>query len=635
MPYIFRGRLCGYECANVEIPLSNVRVRLYEPPGERLVRRVAASPKETFAILDDDAVAAKESRLLAETTTNEEGEFEVELDEDEHGYDGEVLEVDGVVSEVSGLAARLDESVQFSITTFQPEWRQREEGLSFTWEYCLSRRYWCAVLERLDVWVICGRVTVCEDGDDTDEPVASVVVSAYDADFVEDDPLGNATTDANGRYRIYYRTADFRRTPFSPFINVEFQPGPDVYCRVETTGGDVLLDENRSRGRQPDRENVETCQRIDLCVPGIPGGDGEVVPSAWTGIGTAFTIPDNATLNDFDADGYAGSGRYALTGTIRATGSVPLRSATGNEVEYRFLVADSIDANTTGPKTPASHFTSPPRPVGANDNSEGLFVPTKVGQMWRYDTVSNEFTIVDVTAEVEDLDDEGWLNVNRSVERTFQDDSGLTPADIPGFQWVDLDGMMSINTAVLTDEPDVPDGAADAGEQVPAGDRIDVETAAIRFEVRELVDPATNTYQDLPGNGTTLNRAVINNNATFADLAMAQHGTDPCAPLSGSDVDVSYTVYHPHLRSVQLFVKKNDEPAASVGSTVNDPTNAVPVTGNTDPSVDHLHNPALDIVPQLSGTCTYIVTLRVQRRLHTGDGGVGSSDWQTSFYYEG
>lgn len=128
---------------------------------------------------------------------------------------------------------------------------------------------------------------------------------------------------------------------------------------------------------------------------------------------------------------------------------------------------------------------------------------------------------------------------------------------------------------------------------------------------------------------------VVNNNATFAKLAMAQHGPDPCAPLSGSDVDVSYTVYHPHLRNVQLFVKKNDEPASSVGSAVNDPTNAVSVTGNTDPSVNHLRNPALDIVSRLSGKCTYIVTLRVQRRLHSGDGAVGPQNWQTSFYYEG
>lgn len=102
MAYVFRGRLCGYVCADNEV-LSNARVRLYRPPDERLVRRVAARPKETFDILDDDAVEAKESRLLADTRTNEEGEFDVELDEEDHDYDGEAVEVDVVVQELPGL----------------------------------------------------------------------------------------------------------------------------------------------------------------------------------------------------------------------------------------------------------------------------------------------------------------------------------------------------------------------------------------------------------------------------------------------------------------------------------------------------------------------------------------------------
>jgi hypothetical protein len=55
------------------------------------------------------------------------------------------------------------------------------------------------VRSRFGAWVICGRVTVC----DTGAPVAAVKVSAFDVDWLQDDPLGAAITDTNGKFRIY------------------------------------------------------------------------------------------------------------------------------------------------------------------------------------------------------------------------------------------------------------------------------------------------------------------------------------------------------------------------------------------------------------------------------------------------
>jgi len=77
------------------------------------------------------------------------------------------------------------------------------------------------------IWVIHGRVSFAASG----QPCAGVRVSAMDADLVYDDPLGDATTDADGRYRIEYSTAHFRTF---------FERAPDVYVVVHDADGCFL-----------------------------------------------------------------------------------------------------------------------------------------------------------------------------------------------------------------------------------------------------------------------------------------------------------------------------------------------------------------------------------------------------------
>src|SRR6266702_4892359 len=62
-----------------------------------------------------------------------------------------------------------------------------------------------------------------------------------------------------GKFQIWYTVAEFSRTPFSPVINIELVPGPDLYFRIEGPGGVVLLDEPPITGRTPGRQNVGPC----------------------------------------------------------------------------------------------------------------------------------------------------------------------------------------------------------------------------------------------------------------------------------------------------------------------------------------------------------------------------------------
>jgi hypothetical protein len=338
MSYIFKGRLCGYICDECSEPLAKVTVRLYRTREDQNVTALAvASPKDTFAILSDADVRRKESYLLGEFETNDAGEFVVELGEQE-GYKGEAFEVDVYCGTLPGLkpTPQPPQPVQFSVTVLQPLWRRSERGASAFWDYCLSQRYWCLVRSRFGAWVICGRVVVC----DTEAPVSTVKVSAFDVDWLQDDPLGSAITDTTGRFRIDYLADDFKKDVLG--LNIELFGGPDLYFKVETLSGTVLLAEPSSRGRAPDRDNVGNCFCVELCVQEAP-----VVTHAWfTRVGDFALYSDINYLTDgrtthavpFAFPGSHGGPGFGFFGNLKLVGDCPTTYPTGGPpMRYRFL----------------------------------------------------------------------------------------------------------------------------------------------------------------------------------------------------------------------------------------------------------------------------------------------------------
>ena len=129
------------------------------------------------------------------------------------------------------------------------------------WEYGITNKFWCRVLRLFGVYAICGRVTDCKEG----IPIQGLKVKAFDVDLIQDDYLGEGNTDVAGKFKIFYTEADFSKTIFS-WLNVEWPAGPDIYFSVENGSGTVILQEPRSRGHQPDRENISNCFCVELCV---------------------------------------------------------------------------------------------------------------------------------------------------------------------------------------------------------------------------------------------------------------------------------------------------------------------------------------------------------------------------------
>lgn len=336
MSYIFRGRLCGYICHECSEPLANVKVRLYRTRKDQNVTALAvASPKDTFAILSEADVRQKESSLLGEFETNDAGEFVAEFDK---GYKGEAFEIDVYCGTVPGRppSPNPPDPVQFSVTVIQPMWRGRERDSIAIWDHCLSWRHWCHVRHRFGAWVICGHVRVC----DTQAPVPGVKVSAYDVDWLQDDPLGSpAITDVNGKFRIDYLASDFKKDIFG--FNIELFGGPDLYFKVETLSGDPLLTEPSSRGRAPDRENVGPCFCVELCVEKPP-----IVTHAWfTRVGDFSIISDINHLGDGRTSravpvgfpGAHGGPGFGFFAHMKLVGDCPATYPTGGPpMRYRF-----------------------------------------------------------------------------------------------------------------------------------------------------------------------------------------------------------------------------------------------------------------------------------------------------------
>jgi hypothetical protein len=261
MTYVFRGQFCGSLAPEWTEPLAGVIVRLYKYRENKYISSLAVvDPGKTMAILTADAVSAKAASLLGEATTDAAGNFVLPLDQTE--YKGEAFDLDLFVSDVPGRKNPLPRlPVQVTLTTMKPRWEATDAGYQAHWEYCLPPEQWHAIRARFDAWLICGRVTDQASG----HPISDVRVTAFDADWMQDDELGSALTDAEGKFRIDYERADFTRTLLSPLINRE-DGGPDLYFQVRTPTDALLLDEPKEPGDHLARKDATHCTFVELAI---------------------------------------------------------------------------------------------------------------------------------------------------------------------------------------------------------------------------------------------------------------------------------------------------------------------------------------------------------------------------------
>jgi len=603
MAYVFKGRLCGLICAECREALSEVTVRLYRSRDDQNVTALAvANPKETLKLLSDEEVKAKAGSLLAETKTDADGNFSFTLDEKKQKYGGQAFEVDVYCATVPHRkpSPKSPEPRQFSITTLQPLWRQSEGGFAAAWDYCIPHRFWCHFRSHFGAWTICGRVRVC----DTGAAVGGVRVRAFDVDWLQDDDLGSAVTDGSGHFRIDYATADFKRTIFSPAINIELFGGPDLYFRVETLSSTPLLVEPPSRGRQPDRENVGHCFCVELCLAEQPPVTTDPLPVFTAVGGYQYLTAINSTP---PGNGLTIGDSRAFFSTLRLNGILS-KKLNGNPMEYRFEVA------TTDPDGQ--------NPVGWTVVAPGQIARTEIG-IWEHyapafpcdpNPIKTKVYTVNGTAGPNELvasfTADGFVKVPQEsnvfgVEGFFQPNGNmiaLISPSIAAFGSVDQTGV-------------VAGGSSTAGGQPLANDR----HFALRMKVREQGDLGAGSDAGICQHIAIDNTGYDNVKhhpswAGFTDppdvigvrlLDILELQLNGCAQITNS-LNVLLTAAHPNLGAVSLSMTGPGGPYAF--------TLPAPVAGEQFGTATPSFNVG-NLQP-----CAYIVTLEVQLLLTTGDG---------------
>ncbi|HPF09910.1 MAG TPA: hypothetical protein PKW08_00325 [Flavobacteriaceae bacterium] len=361
MDYLIKGRLYATICDESKRPLIDTKVRVYklEVNDTALAALASAQSKELSNVYEEKDIKVRKNNLLAETTTDMNGEYSFQIDGEKKKYDGGPVAIVAFYDEVpdygQGSTKPPKGFTHFEVLldVIQPKWRERENGLTAGWNYTLLTRVWCYILKRLDLWVICGTVINCE----SQQPINGIEVIAMDDDIITDDLLGSALTDENGRFCIYYRSIDFKKTFLSPFINVETTPifsfdnGPDIYFKF-AAGGSIFFEESPSEAQKPSRKNVGNCLCVRLCLKEAPEVTQDP-PAAFYQIGYARKY--HPVLNIDPATGrttgkaQASWNEQAFYSTLDLRGSLS-KKFNGQPVEYKFEYAEvsspSVDVST-------------------------------------------------------------------------------------------------------------------------------------------------------------------------------------------------------------------------------------------------------------------------------------------------
>ncbi len=602
MNYIIKGNLRGLLCSDCELPVAGTSVKVYRPSDQQNETRLAvADPKQTFHQVTGEELKAKERLFITQADVQENGDFAIEIDGAKSGYEGGSIDVDWYCGNVPFKIPlpKNEPLLQFHITTLQPLYKSSQENARYArFDYKIDSKWFCRILTLLDIWVVCGYVNDCE----TQKPIPGVKVFAYDVDLLQDDYLGNAYTDNNGKFTIVYPGDNFRKT-LLPWLNVEWPAGPDYYFRVESSSGTVLLAEDRTRGRQNDRHNANNCFCVKLCVKG-----GGIITSdtPW------FTSVGNFSItSDIDGSGKtlmskfgAGGTGYGFFGSVKlggyATKKVP--TAPASPLYYRFLFStDNVNfSSVTTAQMETTALKVATRQITWNGTTAFQDVVIDINQPASVpDSVPADNYPNPIPDHVLHPDVNGWVRVDQ-------------PALDNGF----YGSLFYLNTTTIIGGGDASAGLT-PGLAVPVADQKNGRMLYIQFQTTD--DPANPGSPNL--NTQSLIGKIYVNNWNEVNLLKLEElfagGGSGCTPVSGT-AHADYTVDHELIASWSLGVWSN-----ATGTVSGLPSGTTP---RGDAKKFDMASPSpFVLTPPFSAwpSCAYSLTLTTYRKLTTGE----SNDW--------
>jgi len=610
MSYKFIGNLCGYLCDNYAEPLEGVTVLLYLPwQTERITENAVANTKETFRIVTEEEQHQRAGLLIGQAQADAKGNFEISVDEK---YSKTAFDIDFVCGSVPRGPKPRKTPVQFHLTTVYPQWRtnkQEEETFYFQWSYCISTKWWCYIRGHyFDAWVIIGHMYVC----DTKTPIPGVKVTAMDADFLTDDNLGSAVTDASGFFRIDYTSIDFKQTFLSPIINIETDPilfsfvsGPDVYFKYEYNNVSIQGETAANR-----RNNVGYCLCVTLCLKDIVITP-PTIPASFTKIGNN----GNHFINEIIASGNPNV--IAL-----ATGKTPSGQAFFSCIKLRGNLTQKLNS------FPMEYSFETIETTGAGGSEIGTWKKVKPADICSavigtFFTITNDpmnpVLITDYeVSPTSGMDAFGWIAVPQAANFAPNINGellGFNTASLNAGN-VDMAGLIQ-GQSTTTKAPlqqnrffkirMIKREAGNAASEVVAG-------------VSNPIAMFNTVYNNVPKFGSWMPQTANQFGVACIDLQEIIGGGTGCKPITNA-IHVNYTAANPNLGGTSLTLYGPGGPY-SVENVA--PASNVPETFGT---ATELHNPVLVPVKNLSD-CAYTVIFSVELKLTDGEIQHGNiEDW--------
>lgn len=613
MKYTTRGTLHAVVCDEKIISVANTVVRFYRLVDQQLSASLAsAQPKETFKILNEDEIKDKQKYLLGEAKTDANGTYSLVIDGDKKDYNGEPMEVVLYYSSVPDFgqdnkkAPKKFKSFGATINVLQPKWRETNAGLEASWRYRLSKRLWCRILSLLDIWVICGTLTDCETG----KALSGIEVIAMDDDIITDDRLGSDTTDGNGQFCIFYTSRDFKKTFLSPWINVEtpFFPlgnGPDVYFKYAVNGIE-FESEDPSRGRKSDREDVDNCFCVDLCLNDQDTGGGEPV-TRFFAIGEARRYNSITNINPLDGRTTgkvnAGWNELAFYHNLALVGAIT-EQLNGQPMEYKFQYTE-----LSSPSDPI-----PTAPGLWNDVVPSEIANTVIGYGWKFNGLNFEFQDIAINA------DSSQIPVNFNGNWIQVPQSGTLPNSFNLVLNNNGPLIKLISSKIISDNKDMT-GLVPGNSTTTVHPLQQNRYISLRMLKREVGNTVAedggfsrplavfNTmYNNVPQKGSWLPNAKSNElGVASVDLAELAAGGS-CAKIDQT-LNVNYTAANPNLGTVSIGMLGPGGPHAF------DPVNFTTPGEEANGSASYIPPANVSALPN----CAYRVVLSAELKMTNGE----------------
>ncbi len=616
MRYIIKGNLTGLLCSECEAPIANTSIRVYLPTDNDLeIARAVANVKETFHEVSADELKAKSKKLLAEAKLDENGNFTIEIPD--KTYKGGALDIDWYSAGVpvkTDLKITRDDTLQFHLTTIVPLWRETQNETAgnfsiFGWNYAIPSKWFCRIIGRYGLYVICGRVVNCKNK----VPVSNVRVRAFDVDLIQDDALGQDITDIYGRFQIWYTQATFSKTIFN-WLNIEWPAGPDVYFRIESLSGATLLQEPRSKGHTTGRENIGHCFCAELCIDAEnpPGTHPEPIPAFIRVGGYDY----NSQLHSAPFQDGLTTGNYAFFSTLRLNGILS-QTLNGNAMEYCFEYTEQYDGagnpinwkRVLGNQIPATN-------IGYLEKATLNPFPIP-----HYEYNNKDYYVSNVPipgALTTPVAADGWILVPQENDSPLAtglfvpngNQILLDSTTLAAFAPVDLTGLVAGDSVTSTGKPLVKD-----------------KIFAIRMLVREQGNNATiveagncrriaidNVLYNKLNHHPSWGGFVQDNAYAVCMVDIQELQAAGCSKIT-DQVHILYTTAHPNLGSISATLTG---PGGTVGLPIG------PVSEDAHGTITHNFTNA-------DPKCAYLVTLSATALLTTGDSNLSTLNDQIAF----